>query len=482
MSKILSEKLKTIATLVCIIFVAFLIVKEHKSFAQPQILDLEATLFANELDYTSNYTHTRGKKFSKKPWTFIVYIAADNDLRNFSVRNIKQMATIGSNEYINIVVQIDIRLTRDNKITRRYFIEKNKITHVNANDPHSQRMDSGNPKTLISCCNWAINDYPADNYALILWNHGTGCLDPVYYRAINPMELFTFNSTINKLELDRSVGYLDLVNKIPADERGICWDDVTGNFLTNQTFEMALKEICTKILHGKKLSIIGFDACFMSMVEIGNMTKKYAHIMVGSQEVELGIGWDYLRVLTPFLTGSIDKFTFAAHIVQMFESTYSNLTNDYTLSAVNLDAIDSLENNIDVIAQLLLKCLKKQKNMSVKNAIKLSSSRVHCTHFDEPSYKDLHHLYSNLLTNLKYFSLIDKKEEGQLKSLLSETLTKGITLIETIVFENRVGKNLKQARGLSIYLPERKIHSSYPKTTFAHSNAWLSFIQKYITC
>ena len=41
---------------------------------------------------------------ARKPWTFMVYIAADNDLRAFAANNIKQMASVGSNQNINIVI------------------------------------------------------------------------------------------------------------------------------------------------------------------------------------------------------------------------------------------------------------------------------------------------------------------------------------------------------------------------------------------
>src|SRR5438552_18163221 len=104
--------------------------------------------------------------------------------------------------------------------------------------------------------------------------------------------------------------------------------------------------------------MISFYVCLMSMLEVGNIVKDYAHIMVGSQEVELGTGWDYSKVLSPFAESSPDKFTFAQHIVEMYEKTYSNITNDYTQSAVYLDEISLLETNVNVMAQLLTDCLK----------------------------------------------------------------------------------------------------------------------------
>ena len=124
------------------------------------------------------------------------------------------------------------------------------------------------------------------------------------------------------------MGFLDFINYMGTD-RGICWDNTTGNYLTNKKLESALKEIKASVLKGKKFSIIGFDACLMSMLEIASIIKKYTDFMVGSQEVELGTGWYYNKTLAPFAHGTIDKATFAHHIVQTYGQEYSIITCAY---------------------------------------------------------------------------------------------------------------------------------------------------------
>lgn len=423
---------------------------------------------------------TRIPKKDKKSWTFVVYMAADNDLRSFAARNIKQLAEIGSNQYINILVHIDIKVAGNNKITRRYYVEKDKVIHVNANDPQTQQMDSGDPKTLISCCNWAFNNYPADDYALILWNHGTGACDPVRGRVFNPVDLFSFNPLLKKFELDRTSGFIDLIEG-KTTYRGICWDDTTGNYLTNKKLELALKTITQNILKGKKLSIVGFDACLMSMIEVGNLLAPYANIMCGSQEVELGTGWDYSKVLAPFLRGAMNKEELAQNIVTMYAQCYSLITNDFTQSAINLGSLKELESIVNNIALLLSEALQKQSLNSVKKALWLSHSKAHCTSFDEPSYKDIHHFFCNLQKNLGLFQLIKKEDERIIKNSLNVLLEEGKLAIEKTVLINRAGKNLSKAKGLSIYLPETKIHTSYQLTNFATTNEWYTFLQNYIS-
>src|SRR5690242_1088523 len=95
----------------------------------------------------TNYTlYSQPQNNALKKWTVIIYIAADNDLRGFAARNIKQMASIGSNANVNICVELHIRIAGNKKISRRYYIEPNQVIHVNGDDPLSQRLDSGDGK------------------------------------------------------------------------------------------------------------------------------------------------------------------------------------------------------------------------------------------------------------------------------------------------------------------------------------------------
>lgn len=419
---------------------------------------------------------------AKKPWTFIIYMAADNDLRNFAMRNIKQMCQIGSNERITIVVQLDIKLRSNKKITQRFYITHEGPKQMNENDPASQSMDSGKAETLISCCKWAIENYPAYNYALMFWNHGSGIIDPNFNRVICASELFRYNPTSNQLELDRSIGFLDFMNTLNIQsepQRGICWDDSTGNYLTNQKLDAALNTICSTLLDNKKFNLIGFDACLMSMLEVADIVKNYAHVMTASEEVELGTGLDYSLVLRPFTTQTPTPQELGAHIATTYALSYQKVTSDYTHSALNLDQISLVEHNVHKVAQLLLSCLRNQKNGSVKQALALSRNKNMCTHFDEPSYIDLHHFYCNILNNLKSFSF-KSTEHTVLIGQLQQTLTEGCLLIEDVVIANVAGKNLSNAKGIAIYFPERGIHPSYRKTAFAQNNEWSTFLNQYL--
>lgn len=416
------------------------------------------------------------KNIESKERTVALYISADNDLGPFAIRNIKQTARVGSNEHFNIVVQLDIRKSNGEKITRRYYVEKGRILHLNADDPYSQAMDSGSPETLISFCGWVIENFPAQEFGLILWNHGTGALDPIRGRAIRTEEHFSFNPTTQRLELDRNIGYIDRMI-----QRGMCWDDSTGNYISNPQLDYALDAICTRYLDGNKFMFIGFDACLMQMIEVANIIKKYAHIMVASQESALGYGWNYVSALEPFGHGTISSEELAHHMVASYRTSYEKITNDYTLSALNLDELIPLEQNINTVAHLLIRALKNQKNGMVKKAIKASRNRTVCTHFDEPTYIDLHHFYGNLLLNLEHIKLQNVELEKELKAELRSALQEGRILIESVAFAHTEGNNLSLARGISIYFPERGgVHRSYGTLPFARENEWAPLLAQYI--
>ncbi|HSC24694.1 MAG TPA: clostripain-related cysteine peptidase [Candidatus Babeliales bacterium] len=441
---------------------------------QTSLIKTYKTIFSKKVHCNKKLT-----KNGKSNRTLMVYMAADNDLRPFAARNIQQMANIGSNQNITIVVHLDIRISGNQKITRRYFIEKNQVIHVDQHDILTQQMDSGNPSTLISFCEWAIKNYPANEYDLILWNHGTGILEPPHGKIINPMDLFVFNPSTHRLDLDRSIEFMDAIDHLTPQQRGVCWDDTTGNYLSNRKLEIALQTICKNCLGGKKFGLIGFDACLMSMLEVSSYIKKYSEIMIGSEEVELGMGWKYDEVLYPFTKTPLDTSTFARHIIAAYDKTYQTITNDYTLAAINLDSIELLEKNVDYVSKLLIECLEKHRT-SILSIIKESKNKLLCTHFDEPTYIDLHHFYKNLLNNLRKLATENTQISPMLKNTLIMKLDEGIRLIEHLVIANVAGKNLKNAQGIAIYFPERSIHNSYKESIFITANAWGSFLSRYV--
>lgn len=410
---------------------------------------------------------------TKKPWTFIVYMAADNDLFYFTKRNLDDMKKAGSNGNLNIVVQMDP--TGISGKTKRLYVTKDKIYQTNYNQPSSfEKQDVGNPQTLIDCCKWAIQNYPADNYALILWNHGSGILDSVGGKLSNATALFRFNPATGMLELDHSISFLHFA-QAREDKRGVCFGDTYGTFLTNQKLEYALAQVI-QMLPKRKLDLVGFDACLMGMTEIANLLKPYASVMVGSQEVELGTGWPYNTVLQPLTQTALSAQEFGIHITHAFSDLYLPLTPDYTLSCIDLTKMTLLEKAINDVCSDLLDALTYQEYDSVYRALKTSRAKNACTHFSEPSYIDFDHFLKNVYEQIPSMT-INYTKQG-IKDNLRNSINATRAAIKTCVLSSINGRNVPHAKGLSIYFPLYFIDRTYYKTTFAQETKWLSVLQK----
>ena len=202
--------------------------------------------------------------------------------------------------------------------------------------------------------------------------------------------------------------------------------------------------------------------------------------MVASQEVELGNGYPYNLIAAPLHQNNFDKVSFAKHIVQAYGQAYANITNDYTQSAINLSAIGNLESSVNLVATILIEGLQKQKTSSVKTTIKACRNNLICTCFDEKSYIDLDHFLRNLQTNLNQLQFSNDKEGHGIKDRLQKAIDECLKNIKSAIISNIVGSNLRKAQGISIYFPERQIHPSYPRTTFAASNQWYNFLRLYL--
>jgi hypothetical protein len=419
-----------------------------------------------------------------KMWTIVIYVAADNDLHYFAWKNLKQMEQIGSNDLINIIVQMN---TPGATTTKRYIVKKNRRILVQDDASPSTKLNSGSAHTLIDCMQWAVTHYPAQHYCLIFWNHGSAAIDPIFNKTFNPCNLFYCDPIDNMLNIDRGISYITLLAQqmagpnVPlSDKRGICFDDTFKSYINNTDLDFALREIQTKILHNNKLDLVIFDACLMSMIEISSIVRKYAHYMATSQEVVYGTGQNYELLFRPFLTQNLSPANFAKHTVLAYEQTYQKIINDYTFSALDLSKHQLLEENVNLVANLLQEALKHQANYSVSNMLRKCKSTQFCTCFDEPSYIDLGDFYTNLLRHLQHINLYDKNYEIALQTNLSQAINQGLEFIAHLVIENRVGSKLRRAQGVSIYFPEHAIASSYLKSPFALSNNWGNLLSKYI--
>ena len=205
----------------------------------------------------------------QKELTLLVYMAADNDLESYAIRNLKAMERADFSR-MNVLVLFDrsesYDETNDNWTDTRLF----EITHDSSNgssivskrincpplglsENSETELDMGNYTVLKTFIEFAKNTYTANSYALILWGHGTG---------------WRFSS---------------------CSSRAVAIDDKSHSYMCVQDLGLALKD--------ESLCVIGFDTCFGSVFENLYELKDCTDFIVASPGLTPAAGWDYKSLL-----------------------------------------------------------------------------------------------------------------------------------------------------------------------------------------
>lgn len=180
-----------------------------------------------------------------------------------------------------------------------------------------EKKPMGNYKTLTEFLDYGYNNFKAEDYSLIFWDHGGG---PIYGFGVDE-----YNEK---------------------------------NYFTIEEIKKALEK---SAFNGKnKLDLIGFDACLMSSAEVAFMLSDYAEYFIASQEIEPGEGWDYhflKEINTKTTTEEMGK-----HIIDYYSDFYDKKIggNGISLSLLKLSKIEKFEKSLNDLFE------KVDDNLSVE--------------------------------------------------------------------------------------------------------------------
>jgi len=366
-------------------------------------------------------------------WTVMVYLDGDNNLEGYGLDDFNEMEAVGSTSDVNIIVQMDRTeymdwlFGGDWSETRRFRVEKDydtdTITTLHVQSLGEKNM--GDPETLIDFADWTMTNYPAEHYALIIWDHGAGW--PI-------------------VAIDDDNG-----------EDGITMDELS----------YALGEIKEKN-NDEKLDIIGFDACLMAMLEVAYQVQPYADVMVSSEESEPADGWDY----TPFLQAlsadpDMGSHELATRITESYLDYYQVVNKDesVTLSAVDLNKLDKLTTSVDAFSLALVDAMPEEGNWRQMAQATTYSEKYGGDYYGYLDLKD----FANMVS---YFT----NESSVKQAALNVSMA-----VDEVVISNVHGTEHKYSHGLSIDATEYAAvqSSDYPDLEFSRANSWSSFLRQY---
>jgi hypothetical protein len=421
-----------------------------------------------------------------REWNFMVYMANNNNLNRYGITNFRQMVQVGSNINVNLLLQMD---TLGKKEISRFFLAKNSPVLL-ATQTNTQTSFSGTPANLVDFAQWGSGNFPAAKTCLVLWNHGAGIKDPsIWGRTFDHWRdnLFVMNNKTGMIELDRSEQKKAQLKE--EEERGIAFNDAASAYLTNEDLKTSLDFMNTTMFGGNKIDILAMDACHMAMVEVASQIKTAAKIMVASEEVEPGTGYNYATALTVFEHSGIDPQLAATYLVGAYHNEYQSTLADYTQSAVDLSCCDALEASVSNLANALIMLStagSAQEGFKMIRDIRFNRSQT--TEFYDSDYIDFGHFCKSLIARAQAFLTADmsglnaptQKQLSDSWNMVGLASTECLTVLKGMIFANAVGRNLPNATGLSIYFPITSIHSSYAKTEFAKNTTWPRFLERFI--
>jgi len=206
------------------------------------ILAIVVLLLAQAAPAVATPPPGKGKPPSQAKWTLMVYIVGDNNLDEYVPLDIEtELAPAGSNEDVSVVALADRAATAEWTQTLLFYVTQDmEATPENAVEDWGE-ANMGDPQTLTDFIQWTKANYPADHYALSLWNHGWS------WRPDHSMSDDTDGDTLDQHELE---AVLDLVGPI---------------------------------------DVIMYDACQMATIENQATVRAYSRAIVHSQEY---VNWD----------------------------------------------------------------------------------------------------------------------------------------------------------------------------------------------
>jgi hypothetical protein len=352
-------------------------------------------------------------------WTFLVYLDGDNNLESAGIDDFLEMSSVGSTSDVNIVVQFDRISGYDTTYgdwtdTRRFHITQGE-TPWDYNGVSIGEANMGDPQTLIDFVQWGMSHYPADRYAVVLWDHGSGW-------RYEEEPLF----------------------------KGVAFDDTDGgDGLTSPELRSAMDTLSN---HGADpLDLVGFDACLMGMIEVDNQLIPYVDVRVGSEETEPEDGWPFDIILSELRgTPSMSASQLGTVIVDEYYASYGNYE---TQSAVDLHtAYDTLNTAVNDFAVALI-------NGMNDHFTEIAGARANAQAFYVSSFIDLYDFAYQINQSVS-------------DSTLNGAATDVMNAVDNAVIREQHGSDWPGAHGISIYFPESS--GSYD-ATYDGSQGWLQF-------
>jgi len=352
-------------------------------------------------------------------WTIMFYMDADNDLESWAINDFYDLADVGSTADVNVVVQLDrvpgyIDSNGNWTDCKRFYVTLGMTPTPENAIASLGEINMGNPQTLQDFVVWTIGQYPADKYALILWNHGW----------------------LTGVGADSSHSY---------------------DWLTSTEIRTILQQVTT--MTGTYIDVISLHSCMGASIEMAYQISNRAEILVASEEVTSSLrGYPYddiLSELAAFPTMNATEFALVMHdqYVLWNEGRGDEFMTNSVLNTTRIadEVFPAVSNLATSLNNLLPTYCRK-----VLDTIYLAA-----TGFTNPTWRDLYDFCQTLVARFPGTETADAAQNV-------------INALPNAFLAEWHDRNSPDLHGLSVYLPSDNDPDHYVSWYGTSASQWAS--------
>jgi cysteine peptidase C11 family protein len=402
-------------------------------------------------------------------WTFMVYMAGFNNLSDFATKDLKEMRKVGSSDEVKIATFVK---RQDGRGAQQLVVAKRPQDDVKKNLGNA---DSGRPQTMLDFIRWAHQKAPAERYALVVWNHGSGWqpddLDDLYDEVrgrrdngVTARELaLRSNQRIARSLFGTTVQ--EVLQLEDAEARGIASDDGTGHSLDTIELDRVLEKAHEEL--AQPFDLLGMDACLMSTLEVAFQARANVLNVVGSEEVEPLDGWPYTEILKDLAAKpDMDGARLGKVVVRRYIQSYANRRRLWpvTQSATTTTGIEPFGEALDELSKALREHVRRD-----------GVSQVIAAHMRTVGF------LGDLFDLRDFASELRRRRVGAAVKRAAKKVLDSLEPNGYVLAEGHRGDKVKQCGGVTAYMPfpGGNISPYYKDLRFAKRHRWDDFLRAY---
>jgi len=239
-------------------------------------------------------------------WTVAFYMSSDNGLDSWAEKDVLELKDVGSTNDVNIILYWDTDIGPG----YMYKVYKDKLVELTDFEYDGVEPNMGDPTVLRSFVSYTFKKFPAENSALVLWDHGD-------------------------------------------DFRGLMYDE----HIPNQEFDLLSNHEVISALSGFKIITMVYAACVMSQIDvayeyaIGGLNVDY---LVATEGYDTMDSFPFDWVLFSLASRpNMTPLEFSEMAVDQYIDFYTSVGKAYsqaaTMSVIKVDTADELG---DAVIQL----------------------------------------------------------------------------------------------------------------------------------